>query len=216
MRDDRPAPTEEDLALDRALVQCVLQGQPGAFAQLVQRHQRLVGHLVQRLVRDPEDTRELCQEAFLRVHQRLHQWRGDSRLATWIGRVAWSLALRHLQRKRISWVELAPETSGDPYATAQDAANVAALEQLASHVVLEDDVARDQLHRLLHQAVDALPPLQRGLLTLYHFEEMPIAEIARISGLPEGTIKSHLYRSRQVLRQQLAHAMGIRGHERQR
>jgi RNA polymerase sigma factor (sigma-70 family) len=194
-----PGPPGDDLAADRTLAAAVRAGDADAFERLVRRHQRLVWHLVQRLVRDTEDTRELCQETFLRVHQRLHQWRGDSRLATWIGRVAWSLALRHLERRRIALVE--PE-AGD----GDDAPSV--LEQIASPLVLEDHVAEAQLHRRLHDAVEALPPLQRTLLTLYHFEELPIGEIGRITGLAEGTVKSHLFRSRQRLRALLAPAGG--------
>ena len=206
MRDDRPAATEAEQAADRALVQAVQDGRPGAFERLVQQHQRLVAHLVQRLVRDPEDTRELCQETFLRVHQRLHQWRGDSRLGTWIGRVAWSLALRHLERRRIALVDLdhGDTDDGDP------AGDGSALDRIGSGSVLEDDIASAQLHRHLHAAVEALPPLQRTLLTLYHFEELPIPEIARLTGLPDGTVKSHLFRSRRRLRQQLVRAAGLK------
>lgn len=204
MRDDRPAPDPQGLADDQALARAVLEGRPGAFETLVRRHQRLVGHLVQRLVRDPEDTRELCQEAFLRVHQRLHQWRGDSRLGTWIGRVAWTLALRHLERRRIELVPAGDDTADD------DGRGGRPLEAHGSDQVLEDEVAQAQLHRRLHEAVERLPPLQRSLLTLYHFEELPIGEIARITALPEGTIKSHLYRGRQQLRRQLARDTGLK------
>ena len=63
--------------------------------------------------------------------------------------------------------------------------------------------------RLLHAALDALPPLQRALLTLYHIEEIPIPEIARITGLPAGTIKSHLFRSRLGLRNVLEALKGV-------
>src|SRR3546814_10539989 len=61
-------------------------------------------------------------------------------------------------------------------------------------------VADDQVNRHLHAAIESLPPLQRTLLTLYHLEELSIPEISRITGIAEGTIKSHLFRSRKQLR----------------
>ncbi len=195
---DDPA---DPLDADRALVRAVRTGTPGAFERLVRQHQRLVWHVVQRLVRDTEDTRELCQEAFLRVHQTLHQWRGDSRLGTWVGRVAWSLALRHLEKRRIELVDSAA------YGDADDALP-SLLEQAADPLDLEAAVADAQLQRRLHGAIDALPPLPRLLLTLYHLHEMPIPEIARLTDLPAGTVKSHLFRTRLQLRAQLAALAG--------
>jgi len=60
---------------DRALVTAVLGGEPGAFERLVREYQGLCWHIVQRMVRHPEDARDLCQDAFLRVPQCLHQYR---------------------------------------------------------------------------------------------------------------------------------------------
>src|SRR3546814_5244306 len=61
----------------------VLAGMPGAFERLVRDHQGLCWHVIQRMVRHPEDTRELCQEAFLHVHRHLHQYRFDAPLKSW-------------------------------------------------------------------------------------------------------------------------------------
>ena len=75
---------------DAQLVTAVLARAPGAFERLVARHQALVWHLVYRMVQHPEDARELCQDVFFRVHERLGQFRAESSLATWIGRVAYT------------------------------------------------------------------------------------------------------------------------------
>lgn len=206
MSDDAAAPAgvdrAPDRAEDRALVRAVRDGVPGAFERLVRRHQRLVGHVVQRLVRDAEDTRELSQETFLRVHQTLHQWRGDSSLATWVGRVAWSLALRHLEKRRI---ELVDGAAGGGEGR-DDTPSL--LEQARDPLDLEAAVASAQLARRLHGAIESLAPLPRLLLTLYHLHEMPIPEIAQLTALPAGTVKSHLFRARLQLRARLAHLVG--------
>jgi RNA polymerase sigma factor (sigma-70 family) len=202
MRDDAPIANERDAdrEADRALLAAIDRGERGSFETLVRRHQRLVWHVVQRLVRDSEDTRELAQEVFLRVHRTLHQFRGDSRLSTWIARIAWTVAVRHLQTRRI---EIVDTHSADDEAD-DDAPLPPAVRNAADPLDLEVHVADAQRVRQLHAQIDRLPPLQRLLLTLYHLHEAPIGEIAAITGLPEGTVKSHLFRSRRQLREWLA------------
>lgn len=182
---------------DRALVTAVLGGEPGAFERLVREYQGLCWHIVQRMVRHPEDARELCQETFLRVHQCLHQYRHDAPLKAWIGQVAYSVAKRHLERKRIQIAEDADD-EGTPLH-----------ERVADDFDLENAAADDDIARCLHAAIERLPPLQRTILTLYHLDELPLAQIARITGLAEGTLKSHLFRSRKRLQEWLAPGMGV-------
>lgn len=185
-------------AADRALAEAVLANQPGAFERLVKQYQGLCFHIINRMVRQPDDTRELCQDTFLRVHRYLHQYRGESSLQAWIGQVAYSVAKRHLERKRIPLQEAA-----DP------SEHQALLENVGDAFDLEKSNIDDESSRVLHAAIETLPPLQRTLLTLYHLDEMPIGEIAAMTGLAEGTIKSHLFRSRQRLRQVLEARMGV-------
>jgi RNA polymerase sigma-70 factor (ECF subfamily) len=179
---------------DRSLVTAVLANVPGAFERLVREYQGLCWHIIQRMVRHPEDTRELCQEAFLRVHQCLHQYRFDAALKSWIGQVAYSVAKRHLERKRIPLAEPAADADG-----------LSLLDQVGDGFDLETATADDEIARHLHAAIETLPPLQRTVLTLYYLDELPIAGIAGITGLAEGTIKSHLFRSRRLLRDALQH-----------
>ncbi len=186
------------LDLDRSLVEAVLANRAGAFEQLVRDYQRLCWHIIQRMVRHPEDTRELCQEAFLRVHRYLHQYRFDSPLKSWIGQVAYSVACRHLERKRILLADVAENTDG-----------MSLLDNICDGHDLQGAHAQGEDERELHAAIGALPPIQRTVLTLYHLEELPIAEIATITGMAEGTIKSHLFRSRKHLREILSPRIGV-------
>jgi RNA polymerase sigma factor (sigma-70 family) len=184
--------------LDRSLVEAVLANRAGAFEQLVRDYQGLCWHVIQRMVRHPEDTRELCQEAFLRVHRYLHQYRFDSPLKSWIGQVAYSVAKRHLERKRIPLAEVGEDDDG-----------LSLLDNIGDGHDLQGSHAQGEVERELHAAIEALPPLQRTVLTLYHLEELPIAEIATITDMAEGTIKSHLFRSRKHLRAILSPRIGV-------
>ncbi|MHB1057464.1 MAG: RNA polymerase sigma factor [Rhodanobacter sp.] len=182
---------------DRELVDAVLANRPGAFERLVREYQGLCWHIIQRMVRNPDDARELCQDTFLRVHQCLHQYRYESALKSWIGRVAYTIALRHLQHKRIPLVD---SDSDDGYAL---------VESIGDGFDLEAACANEETLQHLHEAIGQLPPLQRTLLTLYYLEETTIPEIARITGLASGTIKSHLFRSRLRLRGALEARTGV-------
>ena len=174
---------------ERARVQAILDRRPGAFEALVRDYQRLCWHIVIRMVRDPEDARDLCQEIFLRVHRRLHQFRFECPLKSWVGQIAYSIALRHLERRRawpINFVDVEA-----PVAVEEQGDESFDLPELANEV---------QGARRVRAAVDALPAVPRTLVTLYHLEELPIEQIAAITGMRAGTIKSHLFRARSALR----------------
>jgi len=193
-----PPPPADCLDADRKLVDAILSRQPGAFEQLVREYQGLCWRVVDRMVRHPDDTRELCQEAFLRIHQTLHQYRGESALKSWVAQVAYSIAKRHLERRRIPLVENTVSDDG-----------TALIDRVGNGIDLEALTSEQDINAHLHAAMDALPPLQRTLLTLYHLEEISIAEIATLTDLAEGTIKSHLFRSRKRLRDLLESRIGV-------
>lgn len=183
------------MSQDKDMVAAVLARTPGAFEALVARHQTLVWHLVHRMVQRAEETRELSQEVFLLVHQQLHCFRFESTLGTWIGRIAFSVANRHLQRKRIPIVD-------------DDGTVEALVERVGDDFDLEAACADAQLLQHMAAAIERLPALQRTIITLYHLDELGIVEVADITGLPEGTVKSHLFRARLRLRQELEHITG--------
>jgi len=193
-----PPPPADCLDADRLLVAAILSRQPGAFEQLVREYQGLCWRVVDRMVRHPEDTRELCQEAFLRIHQTLHQYRGESALKSWVAQVAYSIAKRHLERRRIPLVENTVSDDG-----------TALIDRVGDGIDLEALTSEQDINAHLHAAIDALPPLQRTLLSLYHLEEISIAENAILTELAEGTIKSHLFRSRKRLRELLESRIGV-------
>ncbi len=180
---------------DEQIVDSVRARVPGSFETLVARHQKLVWHLVYRMVQHPDDTRDLCQEVFLRVHQRLHQFRFESTLSTWIGRIAFSIATRYLQRRRLP----VTDTGHD------DEPVLEGVDDGVDMAALHNDA---ELVERLGEAVAALPPLLRTLVTLYHLDELGIAEVAQITDLPEGTVKNYLFRARLRLRRKLEHLLG--------
>ena len=122
----------------------------------------------------------------------------ESSLATWIGRIAFSVATRHLQRKRLPLDESFAGDDDDD-----------GLEQISDGFDLAEAFADAELMTCVAQELDALPPMQRALISLYHLDELGIGEIASITGQPEGTVKNSLFRARRRLRERLEQAMGV-------
>lgn len=180
-----PAPSPDDAELLAAL----RAGRAGAFATLVTREQDAVWRLMMRLTSDAAMAEDLSQEAFLRVHQRLHQFRGESRLSTWVTRIAFSIGLRYLERQRAStW---AASAHPEQLEQIEDEAPTALQQMLAA-----------ERQAFLAEVLPKLPALPRAILGFYYVEALSLPEIADSTGLPIGTIKSHLFRARQWLREQ--------------
>ena len=136
-------------------------------------------------LRSPALVEDAKQETFLRVHQNLRHYRFECPLRNWIARIAYSIAIRHVSRRRAA---LGAEMQSDIAELLSDGAS--------EHVDFgaDSDAAAEACR--LRRAVQSLPPLQRQVLSLYHFDDLSIAEIAQVTGLAPGTIKSHLFRSR--------------------
>ncbi len=163
---------------DKVLVSRVLNGDMQAFRALIKQHERLVSHMVGRLVKQEEDREELCQDVFMKVYEKLGEFGFQSRLSTWIATIAYRHAINHLRKKKI---------------VIEDFADV----QIS---VEPDNIEEQDIEAYILKLVDALPPQYKIVLTLYHLEQKNYAEIGEITGMPEGTVKSYLFRARQLLK----------------
>jgi RNA polymerase sigma factor (sigma-70 family) len=84
---------------DAELVNQILNGNENAFRYLVASNQRLVLHVVGRIVRQQEDVEDICQEVFMKVFRQIKKFRGDSRLSTWIATIAYNTSISHIRSK---------------------------------------------------------------------------------------------------------------------
>ena len=179
---------------DRTLVSRVLTGDMQAFMSLIRQHERLVVHMVGRLVKNEEDREELCQDVFLRVHEKLSEFTFQSKLSTWIATIAWRYAINHLRRKRMHFSDIPDE----------DAFTKKFIEETNPETVAEE---RD-LDEFVLKLVDELPPQYRVVLTLFHLEGMSYPEIGEVTKMPEGTIKNYLFRARNLLKEKVKMYLG--------
>jgi len=189
----RDAPMEAPAAWedDRALVAAIIDGSQAAFAQLVQTHQRTCAHVIGRMVGDRDQVADLLQETFLAVFRQLHRFRFESSLRTWVSRVAYTTALQHLRRRRLEMQWLVAVEVPEDLGTGDEGPGPAELSETL------------QAGRQLAAALERLSAPQRLIVGLHYLEDFDLVEIEQVTGLPRGTIKSHLYRARQILKQEL-------------
>jgi RNA polymerase sigma-70 factor (ECF subfamily) len=178
---------------DLELAQRVLAGNAQAFAEIVKNHQRLVWHMAWRMLQHRQEAEDCSQEVFLRVHQNLKQYRGESALSTWIGRVAFSVALRMAQKRKL---RLDIPSDFEPEL---------AFEHISSTENVQSAHAEAEQLQALYAAIEQLPSLPRTVLSMHYRDGLAITEIAGILDCPEGTVKSHLNRGRNRLKIALAH-----------
>jgi RNA polymerase sigma-70 factor (ECF subfamily) len=170
----------------------ILAGDRNAFRLLIDRYRRLVSHIVFRMIPAGPDREDMCQEIFVKVYQNLSRFRFDAKLSTWIARIAYNNCLNFLEKKKLSlYDDLGDEEK--PY----------------DPVAPEEESRPDRQYEnantgeLVRVEINRLPPAYRTIITLFHLEHMSYIDIADIMDLPEGTVKSHLFRARQILKKRL-------------
>ena len=173
---------------EQALLERCRNGQDdGAFAELVDHYKDLVYGMVYRLSRDRSQADDLAQEVFLKVHRGLPYFRGDARLSTWIYRIVFNVCSQERSRDRA--IEL-PLDAGD----GRPPIDPGGLDAAFGDFELRD--------RLEH-AMAALPDNYRFLVAAHYLRGVDYKALAEALDIPIGTVKTHLYRAKRLLRERL-------------
>ncbi|QMW04552.1 RNA polymerase sigma factor [Spirosoma foliorum] len=176
---------------EREILQQIKRGNHNAFSILVKQYERLVFHVVQRIVPSPEDVEDISQEVFIKVYKRLDTFCFDSKLATWIARIAYLTAIDYLRKFQ-------PKITQSEQAVDQ----VYFTNETPEQVLIQTDVTL-----YVQKLIDSLPESYRIVLTLYHLDEFSYSEIEHITGMPAGTVKNYLFRARKLLKDKLANSL---------
>lgn len=179
---------------DRTLVSKVLQGDMQAFKLLIKQHERLVAHMVGRLVKHEEECEEICQDVFLRVYDKLKDFSFQSRLSTWIATIAYRQAVNHLRKRKLYFSDFPEEE--------------AFMEKFVEDSNPETIIVEEDMNTFVSQLIDKLPVQYKAVLMLYHVESMNYREIGEITNMPEGTVKNYLFRARKLLKDKIMRNLG--------
>lgn len=186
---DRPASdvTELDRLDDDRLVALAAAGRRDAFDLIVTRHRRAVYTVCYRFALHHEDASDLAQEVFVRAWRALPRFKGESRLSTWLYRIAVNVSLNKAAIKSLPTEALPP--SGD-------------IEDVGAEHPGEG-LARQARVRAVRAAIRALPPKQRATLILRVYHELPHQQIAQVLGNSVGTVKANFCHALRNLRKAL-------------
>ena len=175
---------------DHELIAKITAGNLHAFRLLVSRYDRLVQHMVERVVKDEENVKDVCQEVFIKVYKNLGRFKQESKLSTWIAQIAYTTSLDYVKStQRKHW-----QTDG------VDSRH----EDIEGGPNPEQELNKKELRTFIVQQINQLPDNYRLLVNLFHIDDYSYQEIMEITGLSEGTIKSHLFRARKILKDKLA------------
>ena len=179
---------------ERTLVLKVLSGDTQAFRQLITQHQRLVLHMIGRIVRSESDREELCQDVFLKVHEKLGDFSFNSKLSTWIATIAYRHAINHIKKSKMLFSDIPDEVNFTKRF----------IETENPELVMEESDTDSFVLKL----VEELPVQYKTILTLYHVEGMSYPEICTVTNMPEGTVKNYLFRARNLLKEKVKKYLG--------
>ncbi|WP_017327202.1 sigma-70 family RNA polymerase sigma factor [Synechococcus sp. PCC 7336] len=173
-----------------AMCQSTLRPHRGAFAELIRRHQRDVDRILYHLAPDWTDRHDLAQEVWLRVFRNLRRLKEPAKFRGWLGRIATNLFYDELRKRKRYQRPL----SLDAPITVQDGA----MEwELPSEAIGPEEVlSAQEFYEHLHHAVQLLPEAFRQTIVLREIQGLSYDEIAEITGVSLGTVKSRIARAR--------------------
>ena len=176
-----------------------LCGNTAAYNGLVLRYQRQVYNLAYRMLGNAEDSGDLVQETFIRAYSALASFRQDASFLTWLYKIASNLCIDHLRSRKAKSalsLDVELEEGREPAADARTSGP-------------EDAAVRGAVQEVVQRAILNLPERYRVVVVMRHLQDMSVEEIANALNMPTGTVKTHLFRAREMLRERLRSVLEV-------
>jgi len=163
----------------------VLEGKVNTFSYLVDRHKDKAFNLAFRICGNREEAEEIAQDAFLKAYRSLKYFKMKSSFATWLYRIVYNTAISLVRSRK---------------------KGLLSIEEFPADVVdflgfnkTEDEAADDYRNSLVNFALQKISEEERGLITLYYYNDLNTEEISKITGINKSNIKVRLFRARQKM-----------------
>jgi RNA polymerase sigma-70 factor (ECF subfamily) len=173
---------------DRQLVENVRSGQPDAFEQLVRRKTPKVYALCYRIIGNSEDAKDISQLVFIKLWENLEKYDPQYAFDTWLYRMVTNVAIDFMRNRQ-----------------SRDNAVNSNLRLVRTSTDAEQTVVvqRKEIENVFNEVSSVLSPKQKTIFVMNQMEDLPSAEIARILGCRESTVRNHLFNARKLMQQQL-------------
>ena len=182
---------------DYDIIRKVRAGDSRSYALIVDSHKDRALTLAVRLMGNREEAEELVQDAFVRAFNNLGTFRGDSKFSTWFYRILYNLCMTRVTRRRGNpeRVVVDDETRLDDILVDRD--------QPSIHEQVEDEEIRE----IIATEIESLPEKFKAVITLFYVQELTYGEMVRVLNTPVGTVKTNLFRARNLLKERVSRRM---------
>lgn len=169
----------------------VKDGDHSAFEIIINTYRKLVIHIIFRMVTNTADREDLFQDIFLKVYKNIKTFRFQSKFSTWIGKIAYNTCLNHVKKHRPKTID-------------QSILNNSYKNPFSDTELLPDDlITQKEITAHIHKEIENLNYIYKTVLTLFHLENMSYKEIGTIMKIPQGSVKSYIFRARKELKKRL-------------
>jgi RNA polymerase sigma-70 factor (ECF subfamily) len=190
-----------DREVDQQLVERAQRGDKHAFELLVVKYQRRLGRLISRFVRNAAEAEDVTQEAFIKAYRALPGFRGESAFYTWLYRIGINTAKNHL----VAQGRRAPTSTTFDAEEAESFEEASLLHEVSTP---ENELMSKQVVDVVNASLQQLPEDLRTALTLREIEGLSYEEIAAVMNCPIGTVRSRIFRAREVVATNLRPLLG--------
>jgi RNA polymerase sigma factor (sigma-70 family) len=170
------------------VVNQAIKGNVKAFEHIVQQYEKLVFSMLNKLLVNKEDVEDVSQDVFIKVHKNLKSFQFQSKLSTWVARIAYFTALNHIKKHNKHYSSNYTNDLEKFYFTNDNPETIAAAKDISNYI---------------GKLIDQMPLNYKTVLTLYHINEFSYQEIEEATGMPEGTVKGYLFRARKLLKEKI-------------
>ena len=189
-------PVNPDRAVDQKLVEKAQKGDKKAFGMLVEKYQRRLNRLLSRMVRDQSEIEDIVQDSFIKAYRAINNFRGDSAFYTWLYRIGINTAKNHL-------VKLGKRPKAMNEVEIEEIENFEDAPDLRNHETPESTMMSSQIVASVNQTIEALPNELKEAISLREMDGLSYEEIADLMNCPIGTVRSRIFRAREVIAEKL-------------
>ena len=182
----------DERQIDQELVERAQQGDTKAFEMLVVKYNRRLGRLLSRFIKDEHEVNDVVQESFIKAYRALPNFRGDSAFYTWLYRISINTAKNFLANNNKRPIMASEITNGDGEV-------MDVVEQVADNLTPEAELMNKQILQTVESVVAKLPEDLRRAITLREMDGLSYEEIAEVMQCPIGTVRSRIFRAREVI-----------------
>ncbi len=178
---------------DLELVEIFRSGDVSGFNELVRRYQEKVYWIARRTLGGHDDADDAVQDVFVRVYEKLKDFRGEANFYTWLYRVAMNVSLNALRRKRLKEML--------PYDDVLE-------EMIPSDASTDDAIQKEEYRTILERAIEQLPAKQKAVFIMRYYDEMPYEEMSKVLNRSVGGLKANYFHALKKIQEFVRREMG--------